>query len=51
MSADLKKKRDYMVHELRAIGMKVVIPQGGYFMIADWTNLGRKRHFKLQFHY
>ena len=40
MSAELAKKRDYMVNELRAIGMEVVIPQAGYFMIADWTDLG-----------
>lgn len=41
MSNELLAKRDYMVEELRAIGMKVIIPQAGYFIIADWSDLGR----------
>lgn len=41
MSTELRAKRDFMLEELRAIGMRVVVPQAGYFIIADWTDLGR----------
>lgn len=41
LAVELKGKRDFLVNELRAIGMKVVVPQGGYFMLADWSDLGR----------
>lgn len=37
---ELVAKRDYMAKFLSNVGMKVVVPEGGYFMIADWTPLG-----------
>lgn len=37
---ELESKRDYMAQFLVDAGMTPTIPQGGYFMIADWTKLG-----------
>lgn len=37
---ELKSKRDFMGDFLKSVGMKPIIPQGGYFMIADWSALG-----------
>ncbi|XP_075226350.1 kynurenine aminotransferase isoform X2 [Lycorma delicatula] len=37
----LYSKRDYMVQFLTDVGMKPTIPEGGYFIIADWTDLER----------
>lgn len=41
LTTQLVEKRDYMLKELKALGMQVVIPQGGFFIIADWSNLGK----------
>ena len=38
---ELREKRDYMAEFLQEIGMNPTIPQGGYFMIADWSKLGK----------
>ncbi|XP_046443032.1 kynurenine aminotransferase-like [Daphnia pulex] len=35
----LESKRDYMAKFLTDVGMKPIIPEGGYFMIADWSAL------------
>lgn len=40
ISVELKEKRDFMSKFLSEVGMKPIIPQGGYFMIADWSALG-----------
>lgn len=37
---ELEAKRDYMAKFLTDVGMKVTIPEGGYFMVADWSPLG-----------
>lgn len=37
---ELQAKRDFMVNVLKEAGMKPIIPQGGYFVLADWTALG-----------
>ncbi|XP_063699301.1 kynurenine aminotransferase [Culicoides brevitarsis] len=42
ISKELKPKRDYMAKFLREAGMTPTIPQGGYFMVADWKALARK---------
>lgn len=39
---ELKAKRDYMVEFLLKSNMKVTIPDGGYFMIAEWAHLAEK---------
>nr|CAD7427666.1 unnamed protein product [Timema monikensis] len=41
---ELLSKRDFMAKFLSEVGMIPTIPEGGYFMIADWTSLaGRVR--------
>ncbi|CAG2069083.1 unnamed protein product, partial [Timema podura] len=37
---ELLSKRDFMAKFLSEVGMVPTIPEGGYFMIADWTSLG-----------
>ncbi|XP_043496022.1 kynurenine aminotransferase isoform X1 [Polistes fuscatus] len=39
---ELLPKRDYMAKFLSDVGMLPTIPEGGYFMIADWTALEKK---------
>ena len=36
----LEKKRDLMAKLLTDVGLKPVIPQGGYFMMADTSDIG-----------
>ena len=40
--ADLASKRDFIAGVLREVGMKPVIPEGGYFIMANWSNLAAK---------
>ena len=42
ISVDLQRKRDYLAKVLTEVGMKPVIPEGGYFMMADWSQLADK---------
>lgn len=42
ISKELQPKRDFMAKFLAEIGMVPTIPQGGYFMCADWTKLSDK---------
>lgn len=37
---ELVQKRDFMAQFLLDAGMKPTIPEGGYFMLADWSPLG-----------
>ena len=39
---ELETKRDFMAGFLQKNGMKPVVPEGGYFMIADWSTLAAK---------
>ncbi|XP_013115462.2 kynurenine aminotransferase isoform X2 [Stomoxys calcitrans] len=39
---ELQGKRDYMAKFLTEAGMKPTVPEGGYFMLADWTQLEKK---------
>ncbi|GLG92965.1 hypothetical protein R5R35_001918 [Gryllus longicercus] len=39
---ELEAKRDYMAKFLSDVGMVPTIPEGGYFMIADWSALEKK---------
>lgn len=41
LSKELQAKRDRMAQVLREVGFKPIIPQGGYFMIADVSNLSK----------
>lgn len=42
LPVELKRKRDFMANFLKSVGMKPIVPEGGYFMIADWSALGKK---------
>jgi len=42
ISEELQPKRDFMAKFLSDAGMVPTIPQGGYFMVADWTKLKDK---------
>ncbi|KAI4459771.1 Pyridoxal phosphate-dependent transferase [Holotrichia oblita] len=39
---ELEPKRKYMADFLREVGMNPTVPEGGYFMVADWTPLASK---------
>ncbi|XP_001359645.3 kynurenine--oxoglutarate transaminase 3 [Drosophila pseudoobscura] len=39
---ELKEKRDFMAKFLSDAGMRPTIPEGGYFMLADWSPLASK---------
>uniref|UniRef100_A0A1B6H6H8 Aminotransferase class I/classII large domain-containing protein n=1 Tax=Homalodisca liturata TaxID=320908 RepID=A0A1B6H6H8_9HEMI len=39
---ELEAKRDYMAKFLKDVGMEPTVPEGGYFMLADWTDLAKK---------
>ncbi|XP_055896153.1 kynurenine aminotransferase-like isoform X2 [Biomphalaria glabrata] len=39
LAKELQPKRDYLASVLAEVGMKPVVPQGGYFMMADYSNL------------
>lgn len=39
ISGELMAKRDYMASFLANVGMNPTVPQGGYFMVADWSAL------------
>lgn len=41
LAKELQPKRDYLASVLAEVGMKPVVPQGGYFMMADYSNLGQ----------
>ena len=41
ISVDLQKKRDYIAKILNDAGMDPVVPEGGYFIMANWSKLGR----------
>lgn len=42
IAKELQAKRDYMADFLVEVGMKPTIPEGGYFMLADWRPLESK---------
>lgn len=46
MSIDLQEKRDFMVTFLINAGFTISIPQGGCFLLANWSHLGN--HFLIR---
>lgn len=40
LSDELQPKMNYLFKVLQDNGFKPIKPEGGYFMIADWTNFG-----------
>lgn len=47
ISRELEPKRDFTAKFLKNAGFKPIIPEGGYFMIADWSALGWLMSYKL----
>ncbi|XP_072488719.1 kynurenine--oxoglutarate transaminase 1 isoform X1 [Notamacropus eugenii] len=39
---DIQKKRDHMINSLQSIGMRTIVPQGTYFLIADISTFKKK---------
>lgn len=39
---ELKAKRDFMVNALNKVGMNTTIPEGGFFVVSDWSKLAAK---------
>lgn len=44
LSDELKPKMEYLWEILQTNGFKPIIPEGGYFMVADWSKLGGFAH-------
>lgn len=40
---NLLPKRDLMVRKLQAAGMPVIVPEGGFFMLADISKVGEEK--------
>jgi len=36
---ELESKRDYVIKFLTEVGIKPIVPEGGYFVVADWSKL------------
>lgn len=47
LAEELLPKRDLMAKVIKDAGMTPIIPEGGYFMLADWRDLGKKQQIKL----
>ncbi|KAH7971043.1 hypothetical protein HPB49_018365 [Dermacentor silvarum] len=41
LSRDLQSKRDFLCASLRAAGMAPTVPQGGYFLVGNFSSLGK----------
>lgn len=44
----LKEKKDFLIRTLGEVGMRVVKPQGGFFLIADWSDIGKIEYYAQQ---
>ncbi|XP_049698692.1 kynurenine aminotransferase [Helicoverpa armigera] len=42
LACELRPKRDFVIKSLRENGFNPTVPEAGYFIIADWTNLADK---------
>jgi aminotransferase len=41
LTASYQKKRDYIVKELKEVGFEFVVPEGSYYILADFSGLSR----------
>ena len=41
VSNQLRQKRDYLAKVLKNAGLEPIVPDGGYFIMADWSKLGK----------
>ena len=39
---DLQRKRDVLAKVLEDVGLNPVVPEGGYFIMADWSKFADK---------
>lgn len=35
-----RKKRDLFVKQLQEVGLEPIVPEGGFFILVDWSKLG-----------
>lgn len=49
LAHELKPKMEYLSEILQTNGFKPVIPEGGYFMVADWSKFGWFIMFEMLF--
>lgn len=42
LPVELKAKRDFMVNALTNAGMKATVPEGGFFVMADWSPISSR---------
>ena len=40
LAREIQPKRDRLVHLVRKLGMIPTVPDGGYFLLADFSHLG-----------
>lgn len=50
LAEELLPKRELMAKFLSEVGMIPTVPEGGYFMIADWSPLGKLAHLNRSSH-
>lgn len=43
LAADCSRKSNHFVKLLDSVGLDVIVPQGGYFLVADWSKLGNSQ--------
>lgn len=48
LPAELTAKRDFMVNVLNKVGMNATVPEGGFFVVADWSKLASKVDFSTE---
>ncbi len=48
ISNEFLEKRDKLVQVLKECGMKPVVPDGGYFVLADYSQLGLFKNISLR---
>lgn len=50
LTKELVGKRDEMVKAIRDVGMIPVVPEGGYFILVDWTPIGNENNITIFLH-
>ncbi|XP_045473412.1 kynurenine aminotransferase-like [Harmonia axyridis] len=46
LTKNLEPKRDFMMKILKEAGMNPILPEGGFFIVANWSSLASKFNFK-----
>lgn len=45
LSSSLQKKRDFLCSFLSSVGMTPTVPEGGYFLVCNFSKLGKMHVF------